>query len=311
MPFLAIGGGHGTSSALNSIHGGIGIWLRGLLGVEIAGTNGSEAIIQGGTQSGEVIQALWSQGKQAVTGGCDCTGFTSPMLGGGHGWLQGRYGLLTDNLLSARLMLGNGTAITVSDTQHSELFWGLRGAGHNFGIVTSVRYRIYDRIPEQDGFATATFTFTQDKLEDVFTIANGWLKAKNRPVELTHFGTIAIDPAVDSKPVIVFLVYWQGGAIPKEYTDPLNALKPVSVAEEHVDLLGANSITGASYDGPACAKGVSHQTYPVNLYEWNLTNLRRVLEIYAELPAALSNSVMLLEGFATNRVDEIPKNSIF
>lgn len=279
-----------------------------MLGVEVAG-NGSEAIIQGGMRSGEIVRTLWDQGKLTVTGGCDCTGFTSPMLGGGHGWLQGRYGLLTDNLLSARVILQNGTAITVSEIDHHDLFWALRGAGHNFGIVTSTRYRIYDRVPDQDGFATAAYTFTQDKLEDVFAVANTWLKEKKRPVELTHYATIAINSAVDSKPVVLFLVYWQGSTIPAVYTDPLDALNPFNVTKKHVDLPDASKDTGSSFDGPACAKGVSHQTYPVNLYEWNLKNLREVLDIYAKLPAALSNSVMLLEGFATNRVHEISKES--
>lgn len=310
IPFLAINGGHGTSSYLNTINSGIGIYLRGLSGVSLSPTNTSQAVILGGTLSGEVTSGLGGLGKQTVTGGCDCTGFTSPMLGGGHGWLQGRYGLMTDNLVSARLVLANGTAISVDETQHSDLYWGLRGAGHNFGVVTSVNYQIYDSTPGIDGFATATFTFTQDKLEAVFAIANQWLSAKNRPVELTHYAIFAFNPAVDSKPIILFLVYWQGaGSIPSEYTNPLNALKPVSVVDAHVDLLGANANTGASFDGPACAEGTGRQTFPVDLNSWDLANLRTVINIFSTFPASLKNSVMLLEGFATNRVLEIPAAS--
>lgn len=278
-------------------------------GVSLSPTNASQALILGGTLSGEVISGLGDLGKLPVAGS-DCTGFTSPMLGGGHGWLQGRYGLMTDNLVSARVVLADGTAITVDETQHSDLFWGLRGAGHNFGVVTSVYYQAYDSTPENDGFATATFTFTQDKLEAVFTIANQWLAAPNRPVELTHYGIIAIDPTVDLKPIIKLLVYWNGaGNIPTEYTDPLNALKPVSVAEARVDLLGANANTGASYTGPACADGSVRQTFPVDLNSWDLNNLRTAINLFSTFPASLSNSVMLLEGFATNRVLEIPTAS--
>lgn len=243
-----------------------------------------------------------------MTGACDCVGFTSPVLGGGHGWLQGRYGLMLDNLVSARVVLADGTAITVDERRHSDLFWGLRGAGHNFGVVTSLTYKIYDRTPD---IATAAFTFTQDKLEDVFAIANQWLAAPKRPVELTHFGLFVNDPTVDSKPIIIFLVYWQstGGDIPTQYTDPLTALKPVSVVKKPFDLLSINANTGASYSGPACAEGAGRQTFPVDLNSWNVKNLRTVIDILSDLPAPLRNASVLLEGFATNRVLEIPASS--
>ena len=59
-------------------------------------------------------------------------------LGGGHGTLQGHYGLLADQIVAARIVLGNGKAVTASKKKNSDLFWALRGAGHNFGIVTEV-----------------------------------------------------------------------------------------------------------------------------------------------------------------------------
>lgn len=284
-----------------------------MAGVTLSGktAKGPIAVIKGGTLSGEAIQYVWNQGKTMVAGGCDCTGFTSPMLGGGHGWLQGQYGLILDNLISARVVLGDGSVISVSSTENSDLFWGLRGAGHNFGIVTSVNYQVYERTSEKDnGFSTATYTFKQDKLESLFTIANQWLKAKDRPVELTHYAVLANAPPVDSKPIINFFVYWQGTSIPKKYTDPLDALQPFNVATAYVDLLGANANTGANAEGSACADGFSHQTYPVDLQEWNLANLRSTLNIFAEFPGTgLDDSVMLLEAFAVNKVKSIPADS--
>ncbi|KAF2688365.1 FAD-binding domain-containing protein [Lentithecium fluviatile CBS 122367] len=307
IPYLAIGGGHGGSMSLNNIRGGIGIWLRGLMGVDIT-NNGTEAVIQAGQKSGEVIQALWDKRKMSVTGGCDCTGFVSPVLGGGHGWLQGRYGLLTDNLLSARLVLWNGTAITV-DEKTPELFWALRGAGHNFGIVTSVHYRVYDRVTGEDSFSTVAFIFRQDKLESVFTVANRWLEVPNRPMELSHFTNVMINPAIDAKPSFVFMIYWQGDAIPASYKDQIKALSPVSTVERRLTMNTVNSNAGSDFGGPACAKGASHRTYPVNLMKYNLKSLRRAVDIFATLPSPFSNSVIMLEGFATNRVEQIPEES--
>ncbi|APA15090.1 hypothetical protein sscle_14g098600 [Sclerotinia sclerotiorum 1980 UF-70] len=310
VPFLAISGGHATSSTLLEIKSGIGIYLRGLSGVSISPTDKSQALILGGTLSGEVISELWDLGKQTATGACDCVGFISPVLGGGHGWLEGRYGLMADNLISARVVLANGTAVTVDNTQHSDLFWGLRGAGHNFGIVTSIYYQIYDRTPDIDSFATATFTFTQDRLEEVFSIANQWLAAKYRPVELMYMGLIAFDPIVDSKPIVQFQLRWQGADnIPDEYTDPLNALNPVSVIQSHISLLNINALTGASPSGPACVDEIGRQLFPTDLDSWNVASLRAVLDIFSTFPASFSNSLMLLEGYATNRVLEIPSDS--
>src|SRR5450432_3789350 len=99
-----------------------------------------------------------------VTGLCECTGVLGPLLGGGHGLLQGHYGLLADNLISARLVLANSTAITVSAESYPDLFWALRGAGHNFGIVTEFTYKIYD-VPLGETWAYETFIFTGDKVE--------------------------------------------------------------------------------------------------------------------------------------------------
>lgn len=114
------------------------------------------------------------------------------MLGGGHGWLQGQYGLLADNILSLDLVLADGTALTASSTQHPALFWALRGAGHNFGIVTSVEYRIYD-VPvaeEEQLWAYEEYIFAQDRLEPLFDFANTLIRTEDKPqpVELTHYG---------------------------------------------------------------------------------------------------------------------------
>jgi FAD/FMN-containing dehydrogenase len=153
--------------------------------------------MEGGVQNGDVISYLWSQGKQTMTTGCDCVGYIAPILGGGHGWLQGRYGLAADQLISARMVLANGTIISVSDEENPDLFWAIRGAGHNFGIVTQVKMKIYDRELEQDQWAASGFVFTHDKLESVFALANEWLDAPDRPAEMIHYGLFAHNAMVD------------------------------------------------------------------------------------------------------------------
>jgi hypothetical protein len=125
------------------------------------------------------------------------------MLGGGHGWLQGQQGLLADNLISLRLVLANGSAITVSETEHEDLFWALRGAGHNFGIVTSFEYKIVDRTPETEMWSWEQFVFRHDQVRDVYGLANAMLggSVSEQPVELVHWSYFFKIPEMDPENV--------------------------------------------------------------------------------------------------------------
>jgi FAD/FMN-containing dehydrogenase len=66
-----------------------------------------------------------------------------PVRGGGHGWLSNRYGLVSDNLTSVDSVTADGQCRIASDTEHPDLFWGVRGGGGNFGVATSFEYRLY------------------------------------------------------------------------------------------------------------------------------------------------------------------------
>jgi FAD/FMN-containing dehydrogenase len=106
-----------------------------------------------------------------VTGTCECVSFLGPALGGGHGWLQGHHGLISDQFTSMNVVLANGTLTTVD--AKSDLFWAMKGAGHNYGIVTSVTTKIYDIV--HTNWAIETIIFSGDKVEAVYEAANKYI----------------------------------------------------------------------------------------------------------------------------------------
>ncbi len=122
---------------------GIVIDLTGMKGIEVD-PRAKTARSDGGLTWGEFDAATQEHGL-AVTGGrFSTTGIAGLTLASGSGWLERKCGLTADNLLSADMVTADGDLVTASETENPELFWGLRGGGGNFGIVTSFTYRLHD-----------------------------------------------------------------------------------------------------------------------------------------------------------------------
>ena len=98
---------------------------------------------EGGVKWGEFDCETQAFGLATTGGTVADTGIAGLTLGGGHGWLGYKSGLASDNLISIDLVTADGQMRVVSDTEHPDLFWGVRGAGGNFGVVTSLEYRLY------------------------------------------------------------------------------------------------------------------------------------------------------------------------
>ena len=90
---------------------------------------------------------------------------------------------MSDNVIEFNAVLADGSQINVSATSHPDLYWAMRGAGHNFGIVTNLRYRVYDVPPQGDQWYYALMYFTQDKLEAILNALNT-LTASDPPPEM-------------------------------------------------------------------------------------------------------------------------------
>lgn len=112
-------------------------------------------------------------------------------LGGGHGRLQGKHALTSDAIVSMRIILANGAALTASSTENTDLFYGMKGAGQNYGIVTSVTLSTYEQVPNGMHY-NADMVFANSSLESVLQIINDIIP--NQPGELALDLLFVADP---------------------------------------------------------------------------------------------------------------------
>ena len=135
------GGGHNVGGRA-VCDGGIVIDLSGMRGVFVDPEQRT-ARAQGGATLGDVDRETFVHGLAVPLGVVSRTGVAGLTLGGGVGWLVRKHGLTCDNLLACEVVTAEGEVLTASSDKNKDLFWGLRGGGGNFGIVTSFLYRAH------------------------------------------------------------------------------------------------------------------------------------------------------------------------
>ena len=168
---IAVRGGGHSFPGLSTGDDVLLVDLRRMRGVRVD-PDARVAGAQAGVLLGELDAATQDHGLAVPAGIVSHTGLAGLTLGGGIGWIQRKFGLTVDSLLSADVVTADGEFVRASHDENADLFWGLRGGGGNFGVVTDVRFRLHRLGPQV--MAGATF-WPMDQAAAVLRRHRDWI----------------------------------------------------------------------------------------------------------------------------------------
>jgi FAD/FMN-containing dehydrogenase len=195
LPVAIRGGGHGVTGS-SVCDDGLVIDLSTMKAVRVDPKNGT-ARAEGGATWGDFDHETQAFGLATTGGIVPTTGIGGLTLGGGIGYLNRKYGLACDNLLSADVVSADGRLLTASTGEHEDLFWGLRGGGGNFGVVTCLEYRIHPVGPVLAG----EIVYPLDQAKKVLRFYRDW--STGAPDEVRADATLLSGPNGPALDVII------------------------------------------------------------------------------------------------------------
>ncbi|KAJ5382602.1 hypothetical protein N7517_000513 [Penicillium concentricum] len=222
IPFIATNGGHGPKVGQGQFTG-INVNLASFNTVSIDTTN-NLVTLGAGVKLWDVQKGLYDVGKEIQTGNSICPGAIGVTIGAGIGMMTGMHGLMIDTLKSVRVVTAKGDLVKASATENKDLFWAIRGAGINFGIVTEATYGIHDQT--NGGNLTAvTFVYapaSNRSLWETMKTFDG-----NQPAKLSFQAVIKFDRTSNSANLILQLWYFGPVTEAQPYIDQFTAVGPV------------------------------------------------------------------------------------
>jgi hypothetical protein len=276
--------------------------LRGLNAIKFT-SNLSEVTFQGGAIIQEVVDAAYAAGARVPTGNCNCVGTLGAVLGGGVGRLMGLYGLGVDNLLSVNLVTAQGTAIKVDPHSNPDLWWALRGAGANFGIVTSATMKAYPVPKAQNGAWTGVLIYSETQIEEIVSTIND-LELQPKMAVFLYYGTSG---APDYTPTVLVSPYYVGTA--DEGKAAFSVLYDIGPLEDMTVWTPYNETNAGS--NTFCIKGGRKPTHGAGLAEMDPSTWRSVWNEYVSFVKnpGTGDSIILLEAYSMQKARSLPDSS--
>ena len=206
LPLAIRGGGHNVAGN-GTVDDGVLLDMGRLNTVEVD-PDARLVRVGAGATLGDIDRATEPFELAVPVGVVSATGIAGLTLGGGVGWLTRRYGLTIDNLVAAEVVLATGERVRASDAEHPDLFWGLRGGGGNFGVVTSFTFRAH---PLDPNVFAGSLIYERPRWKEALRAWAAWTSGV--PDEVTTLITFMVPP-VDwelGDRVLMFLGFaWAG-----------------------------------------------------------------------------------------------------
>ena len=303
LPLAVRCGGHSVAG-VSMVEGGVQIDLSSLKGVHIDPERGT-AICNAGVLWGEYDREAEMFGLATPGGRVTTTGVGGFCLGGGYGWLSTKLGLTCDNLVGADLLTASGELLHVTDDTNPELMWALRGAGANFGVVTSFEFRLHPIRP----LMLAGLVAVPNDGEQAREVAYGVRDHVERASEDLAVALITalappedfVPPELVGKPVLMVVVAWLGDPAAAD-----DAVRPVrQLAAGGVDLVQPMPYTVLqTLLDPNNPPGMLNYHRGLHLDSLPDDVIDRYLRNGQEIGSPLTGGVIFHHGGAISRVGE-------
>ncbi|KAE8390891.1 hypothetical protein BDV23DRAFT_172004 [Aspergillus alliaceus] len=301
IAFVVEAGGHSTTGS-SSTHGGIVISLAEMRKV-LTDPASKTVCVQGGATWQDVNSSTAPYGLVVVGSTSSHTGVGGSTLGGGCGWLTGRYGLIIDSLLSVKMVLADGSIVEASETSSPDLFWAARGAGQAFGVVTELVFRAYDL--KHKVFGGALY-FALDKLPTIVDFANEFHRRKDENSGFM-FGFTA-PPFMTGTAVLAVLFYNGTREEAEAFFEPLLSVDRVRGQTDMMSYTKINAVANVE-PSPKGRKSINgtNVTLPLDIdFVHDVCNqFDRVMRSYRRV----GDSVLMFELLPYSHIIEVPSDA--
>nr|CAQ58439.1 putative dehydrogenase [Sordaria macrospora] len=313
--FLATkAGGHGNSPTLGTTYNEVvQVNMENFRHV-IFGKDGDKVTVTvgGGARMQDIIPRLHAEGREMTVGSFPCVGTHGVLLGGGMGRLMGKHGLMIDSLLRIKVALWNGTIVEASESSYPDLFWGIRGAGHNFGVVVESTFKTY---PDEGGMHyNADMVFTDDSIDGVLETAMEVIEAGLEPSVFLILGYLFDETAM--KPVLfINIVSAHDTEAGKSVSARFASSSSQGITRVHFNetlITFAELGSGAALPG-VCANSLSQDLYTASSPSlFSPESMKAVYASYASFisanPAA-NRSILLFEAASPHVIASVPDDA--